>query len=519
MHVLPKAVGGRFLTGGTRLPVFTVLGVLIVYGWIVFAHVWEPAVNAADRQPYNLLSQGFLAGRLHLLEPVPKGLMALADPYDPEANASYREPRIDGSSLHDLSYFRGNLHMYFGITPILVLFGPWRLLTGGHFPQEFAVLVFCCLGFIASAWLFCQLARTFFPASSDITVAAGLLALGLAGGLPLLMLRPYVYEVAISSAHAFVMLTLAIIWTALGRQQRPAGWLAAASLCYGLAIAARPSVLFGSIVLFVPVLADWCRTPRGGKRNSLLVLLGVAVIPITAVGLGIMWFNVARFGNPFEFGQRYMLAGINVHHNPEFFGARFIPYNLWVYFAQPVVWSAQSYFPVGIKASGTVPIGYFGVENPHGVLTSVPFVWLASAVGFRWRERAPDQRRLFKWIVIGILILFLTATVVISAFAGACGRYEADFLPPLMLLAALGLLAFERMFTSQPWRCLARVTWTILLLYSITVGVLVGASATSPYLQARICRCETETHGQCWTEATVQERCNGSNWPPSDIRT
>ncbi|MGH7956860.1 MAG: hypothetical protein ACREH8_07590, partial [Opitutaceae bacterium] len=255
MNDPPAQAKERVRTGGRRISGLTILAVLFSYIWISVAHVWEPGANPPRRQPYNLQTDGFRAGQLNMVKPVPPGLSELSDPYDPNANAAFRAPQEDGSRLHDLSYYNGKLYLYFGVTPILVLFGPWLLITGGHFPQELAVLVFCSIGFLAGAWLYCQVARRFFPEARDSMVAAGLLAIGFAGGVPPLLLHPEIYEVPISCGFAYAMLALAMVWKALAAEKRPACWLMLGSLCYGLAVAARPSLLFGSAMLLAPAIA------------------------------------------------------------------------------------------------------------------------------------------------------------------------------------------------------------------------------------------------------------------------
>src|ERR1039457_507256 len=76
---------------------------------------------------YNLLARALRAGQLNLPLDVPPGFARLADPYDPAANERYR--LLEDHPLHDLSYYKGKLFLYFGITPALVVFGPYTALT------------------------------------------------------------------------------------------------------------------------------------------------------------------------------------------------------------------------------------------------------------------------------------------------------------------------------------------------------------------------------------------------------
>jgi len=161
------------------------------------------------------------------------------------------------------------------------------------------VLIFCAAGFLAGVWIIYGLWRRCFAEVSFGVVLAGAVALGLATGLPMLLSRCDVYEVAISCGFAFVMLALAAVWGALASPQRQGWWLAAASLAYGLALGARPDLLFGAAILLIPVGLAW----RRGQQIRALSL--AAIGPIVSIGLGLMLYNALRFGNPLEFGLRY----------------------------------------------------------------------------------------------------------------------------------------------------------------------------------------------------------------------
>ena len=222
----------------------------------------------AEDAYYNLLVRGFRAGQLDLKTEVPAGFAHLADPYDPIANADYL--LVDGHPLWDLSYYHGKLYLYFGVTPALVLFWPYAALTGHYLWHKDAVVVFCAIGFLASVGLLCLVWRRYFPEVGLAVVAAGTLALGLAGFTPIILPRAEVYEVAISCGYALTMLALLALWGACHRPHQRGRWLAAASLAYGLAIGARPNVLFGAVILLVPVALAWRegRMQKGRRKKA-----------------------------------------------------------------------------------------------------------------------------------------------------------------------------------------------------------------------------------------------------------
>jgi len=145
-----------------------------------------------------------------------------------------------------------------------------------------------------------------FPRIRLAVVAAGTLALGLVGFTPMILPRAEIFEVAISCGYALTMLALLALWASCQRPHQRGRWLAAASLAYGMAVGARPNLLFGAVILLVPVVQTW----REGRRIWAPLL--AATGPITLIGLGLLLYNALRFDNPLEFGTRYQLSDIRM---------------------------------------------------------------------------------------------------------------------------------------------------------------------------------------------------------------
>ena len=426
--------------------------------------------NPADTY-YNLLVQGFREGHLTVKKAVPIGFAHLADPYDPGANRLYRGMPY---GLSDLSYYKGRLYLYFGVTPALILFWPVVALTGHYLFNRLAVTIFCAVGFLTSVGLLCALWRRYFSEVSVWVVAAGALALGLATGVPALLPPSDIYQVVISCGYMLTMLALTAIWKALHEAERRGRWLAVASLAYGLAVGARPSLLFGGTILLVPVVQAW------RERQPIWLSLAAATIPITLIGLGLMIYNALRFDNPFEFGAHYQLGWQRWVTRP-MFSLRYLGFNFRVNFLEPARWNARFPF-VQEAAVPPLPSGYSVVQDPFGVLTNIPLVWLALAVPLAWRERSGQERGVLRLFVAATALLFGMCALTLGLYFSAAARYEVDFLPALMLLAVVGILGCERaLATPGAWlagqplrRRLVRWGWTVLLGVSVVFNVLVS---------------------------------------------
>jgi tetratricopeptide (TPR) repeat protein len=451
-------------------------GVIAVYaalGWSRVSEMGNPTPRGAY---YNLLVDAFRAGQLHLPREVPAGLAALPDPYDPEANGDFRGAiYVDTDRLHDLSYYRGRLYLYFGVTPALLLFWPYAALTGHYLEHAQAVTIFVSVGFLAGTWLLWSAWRRYFSQTPALAVIAVMAAFGLASGIPAMLSRPDVWEVPITCGYALVMLTLVALWRAVHEARHRAWALAAASLAYGLAVGARPSLLFGAVILLVPVYLAWARrrdpaSPAGDWRR----LLPAALIPIGGIGLGLAYYNYLRFGTPTEFGQTFQLAGERQDINH--FGLGYLGFNLRAYFWAWGDWSTG--FPYFQQPDlPPMPPGHGGVERPFALLTNSPLAWLALAVPLAWRARADADGRNLRAFLAAVAVLFFSATLVLGLFYGTCQRYEIEFAPALFLLAAFGALALDRALDGRPaLRRFSRAGSVVLLVASLAGNLLTAVA-------------------------------------------
>ncbi len=436
--------------------------VIGVYAGTVHSGFWESlSLNPAESY-YNLLVQGFRAGQLSLKLDVPPGLSQLTDPYDPSANAHYRGAFY---RLHDLTYYKGRLYMYFGITPALLLFWPYVMLTGHYLFHRQAVAIFCAAGYLASVGVLWALWRRYFTELSVWVMAAGALALGLATGVPVLLSRCSVYEVPISCGYMLTMLTLGAIWCALHEPTQRGRWLTMASLAYGMALGARPSLLLGAVILLVPVIQAW------RERRRIWPLVIAAVGPITLAGFGLMLYNTQRFGSPLDFGWHYQLAASR-EITQQLFSVRYIWFSVQSYFLQPVHWSRHFPF-VNDAIAPPVPTGHGLPEAPFGILPNVPLVWLALGVPLAWRDRSGPARSPLCWFLLAVVLLSGICASLMGLFFAACVRFEIEFLPTLVLLAMVGVFGLERTFARQPvWRTVIRCGWCLLLGFSVVFNVL-----------------------------------------------
>ena len=448
----------------------TVCAIVIgIFFWSAGKGFFESASPSPQDSYYNLLVQGFRSGQLNLKREPPPGLAKLANPYDPAANASsVWDPR---HLLYEMSYYKGKLYLYYGVTPALVLFWPYAALTGHYCPHKDAVVIFFASGFLITALLLYGIWRKYFADVSIWVVVAGMLALGLTTGVLGSLSNCDLHEVPHSCGFAFTMLALAAVWGALHESKWQFLWLILGSLAYGLAIGSRPSLLFGSIILLVPVVHRWYATkPASLQRIGLLFL--AAMGPMMLVGLGLMLYNTRRFDSPFEFGWRYQLTDIQ-NNAARPFSSHYLWFNFRLYFLEPIRWGFHFPF-LQFGRVPPLPSRYYGVGETYcGIFINYPLVWLAFAAPLAWRNRSISETSALRWFVGAAFLLFATCALTLCAFFSGSSGYLSDFLPALMVLAVLGVWGLERALAGSPfWQRIARGCWCLLLAYSLVFSIL-----------------------------------------------
>ena len=423
-----------------------VAAVMVATVWFYYWTVGSPRIfDGPQADYYNLQLDGFQAGQL--------AMKVTPDPWLGVDNTKVTH------YLMDASFHGGKYYLYFGVTPLLVLHWPWAVLTGHDLPEKLAVALLAAAAFLLSVGWLAALRRHFFPEVGGIYWVAAVVLLAVATGYPVVLRRPLFYEIAILSGVAFSLGGLWCLTLALLRREQAVRWLAAASLCAGLAAGSRPTLIPGAVLAvgLAALLVGWreWRERRALAAGRALRLSLAAVLPAGICGLGLAWYNWARFGSPLDFGLLHQV-GINGNGFP--FTLGFLWKNLLLYYFTPPDFSW--FFP--FFSPGPKPLGSYQ-EQVHGQFFVLPLFILAvaqAAAGFRRAAAGAWDRR----VIIAVAGVWSGVTFVAVAMAWVhANRYQLDFHPVFLVLALLGL--FAAVESGARWRGVARpvLVWSAVL--------------------------------------------------------
>jgi len=394
---------------------------------LIFARYYYWTINPTsgpirEYGPYTLLTDAFYNHQTYLRRAPAPQLLALKDPYDPQQNAGYR--------LHDASLYKGRYYYYFGPGPVLLLYLPYALIMREPLPDRLGTWLFAGAAFLVACVLLKLLLTRFWPQTPRWLFYFLCTCLGFSNSFPYLLRRPDVYETAIAAGQLFILAGLyAAARAAWGAGQRAMEAAALSGAAFAAAFASRPPLVFAAgAMLWLLFLGDL-------PLRSRLQRFAAAVIPFTAGFLLVLFYNYVRFDSPFEFGNHYQLAGINVRKLQYFHVS--IPRileNLRYSLLEPP--RLHSTFPFVTLAPAPPDSLVKGIEVVAGMVWVAPLILLLGAAAAAWKKIDSARRR--DWAVCtATLALLGAAWIGADAFVGATMRYQADSAAVLLVASAL----------------------------------------------------------------------------------
>lgn len=435
-----------------------VLGVILA-GFVVVVPFWQPGNSGLATATYNTaywdgestvsfvyqqygaLAHSLLNGRLDLEQDPPEELVAMENPYD----ASARDAIGIQGGLWDHAYYNGRYYVYFGIVPCLLFQLPFEAITGIQNLAYAPCMVVLGLVFLLSCFgILGQVVRRWFPQASTAAYLLCVAALVLGSQLYTLLVRPYIYEYAILCGAALLMLGIWLWLCAAATPVERGGILtlrlALGSLCVALVAGCRPQMEVFAL-LALPIF--WNRYITRGRLRSRAGVRDAAtfLLPVVVVAAGLMWYNYARFGSPFDFGANYNITGNDMTKR----GFNVVRIGPAVFTSLLDLPRLDSVFPYlrETDVSTNAVIRTISEKFCGGMLAATPFTWALLLPAVPLARRSLHRRRAVAAMVYGSVAAMLLITVVDCQMAGVLYRYLMDYSPVLLLGAALCWLLAE----------------------------------------------------------------------------
>ena len=416
--------------------------------WSTYAYITE----------YDDLAVSLSEGHYYLDYDVSEELKRAENPYD----YTYRDVN-QVKSYWDTAYYNGKYFCYFGVTPVLLLYLPYYLVTGMNLNNVVAALIFAIMIWLSVIWFMHECILSFFPEAPLWFWFVGSVFLGYNVQLVYLYQRPDMYDIPILAGNALLFAGLSC-WLHSLRSKRKRLFMVLGSTCIALLAGCRPQmvlVAFLAIPIFNNLLIEKSDSRFNNWKNY-----GIAILlPFVVFAIFIMQYNYARFGSVFDFGANYNLT-TNDMTKRGFHIDRLGSGMFSFLFQLP---SMLSIYPFMIRSNvATEYMGKTIAENVYGGVITTNLICLALGFFGYVKNRLNKQSATLIVVMcasIGGLLCCVDATV-----AGVLQRYMGDFVSffviPSILIVGIILSEFWKQ-RRQLYYILAMLCWVLLLFVGI----------------------------------------------------
>lgn len=453
-------------------------GLILLAGWIVKSNpMWVNPVFPHHAQ-YQELARAMEAGTVVIDDKPDPALLDKENPYDTSALIAEGIP-----FRMDYAFYNGNYYAYFGIIPELLFFLPYYLIKGQDLQNYLVVFGFYCMmlpGIFGVLW---ELAHRFGKKVPFIWYLILSASISLLPNYVFILKRPDIYNIPVIAGNAFAFLGTFFWMRAAWMQKHRWLWLALGSLSMACIAGSRPQLLLYTVILFgilfVPMIYKTvCNIVRKEQKLTLSMLKEVLgfCIPFAVIACVVIWYNVARFDSPINFGATLSLTS-NDMNNRGFNLSRLFR-GLYSFLFQPPAVHASYPFLESAQLQGNY-MGKNIVEFCFGGLFAIfPLLWSLFYVIFGGYKKYSKE--------VNTLITGLSLTsLVIAGFdinaAGILQRYMGDMVLGFVVAAVVVIfheMSSRREKGSYLW--LAKGTY-LAVIYGLAFSFLVFISSAGGY--------------------------------------
>ena len=263
----------------------------------------------ADMQQYDRLGDALIQGHLYIdNNDIDPKLEALENPYDVEAR------KQSGAKFHwDEAYYNQHYYMYFGAVPSILLFIPYKMITGRALLSYQATQIFAALTITGIFYLFYVLSKQYFPKFPFsqyllLSFVFSILSIGYS------IVAPALYCTAIVSAVCLMVWCIVFFLKGAWLEKdttKGTVYLLAGAFLGALSFGCRPPVALANILIVAVIFQIYKDMECSSSDKSRKVVF--ILVPYFLIGVLLMIYNYARFDNVFEFGQSYQLTLADQH--------------------------------------------------------------------------------------------------------------------------------------------------------------------------------------------------------------
>lgn len=421
----------------------------------------EYKATTSHNYQYYRLAEAILDGHFYLNDTPPASLIMLDNPYDPDMRRT--AVNNNGESFKwDTAYRNGRYYVYFGIVPCLMYYLPLKAM-GIELSNKYFIMAVVSIIIIFGYLLLYEINRRWFKNISFLAHLMLSIIFVNSTGIILATRAMDLYHVPIMAAMMFLIMTMYFWIKALPEKEKgtlKGKYLTIGSITMALVAGCRPQLLLMAFIS-VPLFWDYVFKQRTlFSKTSVRKTVGF-MLPFVIFGAFMMFYNYARFGSVFDFGQNYNLTVMDM--TAEHFNIEKIPLGLFTYFLQ--LPGTSVIFPY-IHYAGTYTqfMGNYVREKVTGGMFIHHIILFFLIMTTKVKDLLKEKKLL--WIVCMLLGISLIVCMLDFNTGGIVERYRTDFTWQIFLAAIIVIYAVLEKYNNTPFYVLILTVLSVCFMWS-----------------------------------------------------
>ena len=306
----------QFFSKYNRVFIFTsILFVLFFYYFLAHLHNRDEinSFKYRDSVYYNRLVKAFKEYNLHIAK----------DPNPIPQNQNARQLYVEAVTknhalfwLWDCSYYKGYIYIYFGLTPVLLFYLPFNLITNSFLPDQIVILILASIIFLISLLIIRKISTVFLHLKIPLWIQIlTIFLIGISDFTIFFLVQPHIYEVSIISAGLLLLLGIYLFlqYCCSTNIKKNRYYIFFIGLVLALSVGCRPHYILFIPLFFIAIL--YFEYSRKTHVKKIIKYSLFFIIPCLLYGSILATYNYLRFDSIFEFGWKYQLNDIPIYTN------------------------------------------------------------------------------------------------------------------------------------------------------------------------------------------------------------
>lgn len=448
--------------------IFVIIGTILV---IFCIFIWKAcAVHGVDNIEYKKenLGQNIY---LYMFDSWKKGITYLdidADSKLLELQNVYDRSERDAegcSYMWDYAYYDGKYFSYYGITPLVLVYIPYNIVTG-MLPNDFVTgLILNILNMVALCCVFYSILELFEIKCNLVLIV--LESFAVAAGSMMYSLQScanQLYNLNLCTCFCMLLFIFSSIRAYISRCATQYVYIFIAGLSAVLLVESRPNAIISAGLFVAPLYLLYLQNQNVEKRKK-FILVGCFVMVLGIGAVWVCWYNYSRFGNIIDFGKNYQLTAYDANYYNVTIEIKKIICSIYYYLFEAPSFIGRFPFIVlnDLPVDG---MGHYVLKDPNMGIVFIPFIF-----GILFIHYVKKKKRENKMLLFGIIGSFICIYLDFN-LGGVQLRYHTDYVLVLLLIAFVSIAEADAYFETFADGKIFRKMFSGLCLLTIFVGAM-----------------------------------------------